>query len=168
MEAEAIREQMHVPEIPDPPSLLDQRTYRLDEPGDTVTVDHINKADQWVRPDGYLNHSDAVERGSKIDGRALARVADAAAHFEPDFETYMPTCADIDNMPKYARSGFQCTRGRNRNSGGEGREGKLPVFLQMKYDGVLQSKNNRQIEWEQLQHDRRIDARVNRRTGWVR
>lgn len=159
------REAMHVPELPADPRVLDQRTYRLDEPDDTVTVDHVRSSDMWVRGFGSLSNFDTVQRGADLDERAVRRVAAVAALFEPDFDAYCPTTGDLDMLPKYSRSRFQCWRGADKD---RRREGMLPVFLQLKYDGALPEKSLRQIEWEQLQADRRIDARVNSTRGWTR
>jgi hypothetical protein len=159
------REATHVPELPDDPTVLDQRTFRLDEPHDTVTVDHIRPSDMWVRGSGFLSNWDTVQRGAAIDQREVRRIATVAAVFEPDFEAYCPTTGDLDMLPKYSRSGFQCWRGADKD---RRREGMLPVYLQLKYDGALPEKGLRQIEWEQLQADRRIDARLNSTRGWTR
>lgn len=159
------REALHVPEVPANPKVLDQRTYRLDEPDDTVTVDHIRPSDQWVREGDYLSNNVTTFRGANLDQREVARIAKAAAHFEPDFNAFCPTTADLDMLPKYSRRGFQCWRGADKD---RRREGKLPVYLQLKHDNALPDKSARQIEWEQLQADRRIDARVNSTRGWTR
>ena len=160
------REMAHVPELPDNPMLLDQRTYRLDEPGDTVTVDPRERSDLWIRPDSsLLSRFATTARGVKLDRSAVERVAVAAADFQPDFETYMPTVGDLDRMPKYSRRGFQCWRGADKD---RSREGKLPAYLQLIYDGALPDKNARQIEWEQMQAERRIGARLHDCKGWCR
>ena len=152
------RESMHVPELPDNPMVLDQRTYRLDEPGDTVTVDAGRPSDMWIRPnDSLLSRFATTGRGVELDRKAVERVAAAAAEFQPDFETYMPTVGDLDRMPKYSRRGFQCWRGADKD---RSREGMLPAYLQLIYDGALPDKSARQIEWEQMQAERRIGARL--------
>lgn len=159
------RDAMHTPEIPTNPRLLDERTYRLDEGEDTITVDHIRASDMWARSQGFLSHAETTRRGAGIDAREVQRVAAAVAHFEPDFDAYCPTTGDLDSLPKYSRRGFQCWRGEDKD---RSREGLLPAFLKLKYDGALPEKNLRQIEWEQLQADRRIDARLNSTRGWTR
>lgn len=160
------RESVHAPEIPSNPRVLDQRTFRLDEADDTITVDHTKQSDLWIRADGaLLSNFQTVRRGAALDNREVERVAATAAKFEPDFLTYMPTTYDLDSLDKYSRRGFQCWRGEDKD---RSREGKLPVFLQMIYDHALPDKSLRQIEFEQLQADRRIDARVNSTRGWTR
>lgn len=151
------REATHVRELPSDPKVLDQRTYRLDEPDDTITVDNIRQSDMWVRDAGFLSNNQTVQRGAEIDAASVMRVAKAATHYEPDFEAYMPTVNDLDALPKYSRRGFQCWRGADKD---RSREGMLPVYKQLIYDGALADKSSRQIEWEQLQADRRIGARL--------
>jgi hypothetical protein len=92
-------------------------------------------------------------------------VFSGATEFQPDFLTYMPTVKDLDRMPKYSRQGFQCWRGADKD---RSREGMLPAYLQLIYDGALPDKSARQIEWEQMQAERRIDARLHDCRGWCR
>ena len=158
------REATHPKEVPDDPMVLDQKTFRIDQPGDTVTIDPAERS-YWIRPGMGQMHAIANERAAYIDAREVDRVAHLAGRMEPDFETYAPTVQDLDALPKYARSRFQCWRGADKD---RSREGLLPVYKKLIYDGVLPSKDLRQIEWEQLQAERRIDARLNDTSGWVR
>lgn len=153
--AEKERQASHLQALPNDTRSLYPEVFHIDFPGDTITVDPIGR-DQWsVNNNGGSKRSG--ERGTVLDARAVASLLGLICK-EPDFDAYQPTVADIESLPLYSRTGFQCWRSENKT---RFREGELPAITALKHAGMLESKDQREIEWEQQQAMHRIDARVN-------
>ena len=152
---DTIREIMHPPELPSNPRVLDQQTFRMDDPEDSVTVDPIRVA-AWIRPHDGTSHAVGIERKRSIDA-AWVRHLEAHAKIAPDFETYLPTTKDLDSLPKFSKTGFQCWRGLDKD---HSRDGQLPRLSQLNYSGVFTDVDTDTMQAQLRAMRHRIDARI--------